>query len=308
MPSFKQLRYFDSLAKTRHFGRAAEACAISQPALSMQIADLERELGAALIERGRKGVMLTDAGREVAARAAQILIDVRDLADCARRSGDVAAGPLRLGVIPSIAPYLLPPLLPLIRERYPDLDLHLRETQTLHLLRELGDGQLDLLLLALPIEDPALETLHLFDDRFLLATSASRPLSNAVRATPEMLETDRLLLLEEGHCMREQALNVCNIQRVGNLDTSGASSLSTIVQMVANGHGITLLPEMSLDVESRQGAIALIPFAEPQPMRSIGLAWRRSSPRRAHFIELGAIITEIGTRRQAVLQPQDDGI
>ncbi|HEV7232625.1 MAG TPA: LysR substrate-binding domain-containing protein [Sphingorhabdus sp.] len=301
MLTLKQLRYFDALARIGHFGKAADACAVSQPALSMQIADLERELGTLLIERGGKRLMLTDAGRQVATRAAQILAAVRELAEGARRASDVAAGPLRLGVIPSIAPYLLPPLLPPIRERYPDLDLHLRETQTQHLVRELGEGQLDLLLLALPVEDPALETLHLFDDRFLLATSAARAITSHVRATPEMLERDRLLLLEEGHCMREQALSVCNMQRLGNLDTSGASSLSTIVQMVANGHGVTLLPEMSLDVESRQGAISVIPFAEPQPVRAIGLAWRRSSPRKAHFAELGEMIKDVAGRRETTV-------
>lgn len=299
MISLKQLRYFDAVARTGHFGKAAEQCAVTQPALSMQIQDLERELGTQLLERGRKGVILTESGREIAARAAQVLTDIRDMVDCARRQGSVPSGPLHFGVIPSIAPYILPPLLPLIREHYPDLDLHLRETQTQHLVRELLEGRLDLLLLGLPVDDPNIETVRLFDDRFLLATSKARPIAKNVRATPRMLERDRLLLLEEGHCMRDQALAVCNLQRVGNLDTTGASSLSTIVQMVANGHGITLLPELSLDVESRHGAIQVIPFAEPQPRRIIGLAWRRSSPRKRHFGELGKLITAVGAKRTA---------
>lgn len=298
MISLKQLRYFDAVARTGHFGKAAEQCAITQPALSMQIQDLEKQLGTQLLERGRKGVILTESGREIAARAAQVLTDVRDLVDYARRQGDTPSGPLHFGVIPSIAPYILPPLLPLIREHYPDLDLHLRETQTQHLLRELLDGRLDLLLLGLPVDDPNIETARLFDDRFLLATSKARPVAKSMRATPKMLEQDRLLLLEEGHCMRDQALAVCNLQRVGNLDTTGASSLSTIVQMVANGLGITLLPELSLDVECRHCAIRVIPFAEPQPRRTIGLAWRRSSPRKQHFMKIGKLITAVGAKRQ----------
>lgn len=297
MISLKQLRYFDAVARTGHFGKAAEQCAVTQPALSMQIQDLERELGTQLLERGRKGVILTESGREIAARAAQVLTDIRDMVDCARRQGSVPSGPLHLGVIPSIAPYILPPLLPLIREHYPDLDLHLRETQTQHLVRELLDGRLDLLLLGLPVDDPNIETVRLFDDRFLLAISKARRVAKRMRATPQMVQQDRLLLLEEGHCMRDQTLAVCNLQRVDNLDTTGASSLSTIVQMVANGLGITLLPELSLDIESRHGAIQVIPFAEPQPRRIIGLAWRRSSPRKQHFVELGKLITAVGTKR-----------
>jgi len=296
MISLKQLRYFDAVAREKHFGRAAEQCAVTQPALSMQIQDLEQQLGTQLLERGRRGVMLTASGREIAERAAKVLTDVRDIVDFARHQGDVPAGVLHLGVIPSIAPYILPPLLPLLREQYPDLDLHLRETQTQHLVRELLDGQLDLLLLGLPVEDPHIETAALFDDRFLLATSKNHPTTASLRATPEMLERDRLLLLEEGHCMRDQALAVCDLQRVGNLDTSGSSSLSTIVQMVANGLGITLLPELCLDVESRHGAINVIRFADPEPSRTIGLAWRRSSPRKPHFVELGKLIAAVGQR------------
>lgn len=293
MVSLKQLRYFDAVVRTGHFGKAAEQCAVTQPALSMQIQELENLLGTQLLERGRKGVILTETGREIAARSAQVLTDIRDLIDFARRQGDVLSGPLRLGVIPSVAPYILPPLLPQLRDQYPDLDLRLRETQTQHLVQELLDGQLDLLLLGLPVDDSNIETTALFEDRFLLATSRERPVSESVHATAELLQQDRLLLLEEGHCLRDQAIAFCNLQRVGNLDTSGASSLSTIVQMVANGLGITLLPELSLDVETRQGAIRLLRFADPEPQRVIGLAWRRSSPRKQHFLELGKLITTV---------------
>lgn len=292
MISFKQLRYFEAVARTRHFGKAAEQCAVTQPALSMQIQELEKTLGVQLLERSRNGVMLTEAGREIAGRANRILADTRDIVDFARRQGGVLSGPLHLGVIPSVAPYVLPALLPLVREKYPDLDLHLRETQTHHLVEELLDGGLDLLLLALPVENPEIETIKLFNDRFLLAMPKSRPVSNRIRATPELLQQDRLLLLEEGHCLRDQALSYCSLRRVDNIDTFGASNLSTIVQMVAGGLGMTLLPELSIHLECRQGDIRLMRFTDPQPRRVVGLAWRRSSPRKRHFVELGKLITQ----------------
>jgi LysR family hydrogen peroxide-inducible transcriptional activator len=291
MISLKQLKYFDSVARSGHFGKAAAHCAISQPALSMQVQELERSLGIQLLERGRNGVILTEGGREIAQRAARVLADVRDIVDAARRQGDVLSGPLALGVIPSLAPYILPRLLPKIREGFPDLDLHIRETQTQSLVGELVDGELDLLLLALPVEHPDVETVRLFDDRFLLAMATAHRMSDHLRATPDLLEGDKLLLLEEGHCMRDQALAFCNLQRVENINTFGASSLSTLVQMVANGLGMTLLPEIAVPLETRHGDIHLMRFADPEPQRVIGLAWRKSSPRKRHFAELGEMIT-----------------
>ncbi|MGL5168631.1 MAG: LysR substrate-binding domain-containing protein [Afipia sp.] len=292
MVSLKQLRYFDAVARSGHFGRAAEHCAITQPALSMQIQELEKFLGVQLLERGRNGVMLTEGGKEVAQRAARVLADVRDIVDFARGQGDALSGPLRFGVIPSVAPYILPRLLPMIREEFPNLDLHIRESQTQSLVNELIEGQLDLLLLALPVEHPDIETIRLFDDRFLLAMANSHRMSNRAHATPDLLEGDRLLLLEEGHCMRDQALAFCNLRRIENINTFGASSLSTLVQMVANGLGMTLLPEIAVPLETRHGDIHLMRFADPEPQRVIGLAWRRSSPRKRHFVELGQMITK----------------
>lgn len=289
MLSLKQLRYFEAVARFRHFGKAAEHCAVTQPALSMQIQELEKTLGVKLLERGRKGVMLTDAGRDIAGRATRILAETRDIVDFARRQGDLLSGPLQFGVIPTAAPYVLP----VIRDKFPDLDLHLRETQTHYLLQELLDGGLDLVLLALPVENPEIETIKLFTDRFLLAMPKSRRITHRVRATPDLLDHDRLLLLEEGHCLRDQALSFCNLRRVDSFDTFGASNLSTIVQMVANGLGMTLLPEMSIKLECRHGDIRLMRFTEPQPNRVIGLAWRRSSPRKRHFVELGKLITAV---------------
>ncbi|WP_024520367.1 LysR substrate-binding domain-containing protein [Bradyrhizobium sp. Tv2a-2] len=292
MISLKQLRYFDAVVRTGHFGKAAEQCSVTQPALSMQIQDMEKDLGVPLLERGRSGVIPTEAGREIAGRAARILTEVRDIVDFARRQGETLAGPLHFGVIPSIAPYLLPALLPLIRSKFPDLDLSLRETQTQHLVDELIEGSLDLLLLALPVEHAEIETMKLFTDRFLLAIPKSRRIASRIRATPDLLKQDRLLLLEEGHCLRDQALAFCSLRRVDNIDTFGASNLSTLVQMVANGLGFTLLPQLAIDLEGRRGNIKLMRFADPEPRRVIGLAWRKSSPRKRHFAELGKLIAQ----------------
>jgi LysR family hydrogen peroxide-inducible transcriptional activator len=296
MISIRQLRYFSAVAQTGHFGLAAEQCSVTQPALSMQIRDLEKELGLQLLERGRKGVSLTSGGREIAERAVRVLADVNDLIDSARQLAGSFSGTLRFGAIPSIAPYLLPQLLPLIRTTYPDLDLQLRETQTQKLLDELVDGQLDVVLLALPVEHAGIETAPLFDDRFLLALPASRKIAPKVRATPDLLRNDRLLLLEEGHCLRDQALAFCNLRKVESIDMFGASSLSTIVQMVSNGLGLTLLPELSLDLETKRADIRVMRFTDPEPQRVIGLAWRETSPRKRDFAELGKLIAAASRR------------
>lgn len=291
MISLKQLKYFDAVVRCGHFGKAAEQCAVTQPALSMQIQELEKFLEVRLFERGRGPVMLTNSGRSIALRAARILADARDIVDLARQEGKSLSGPLGLGVIPSVAPYILPGVLPSIRDSYPDLELRLRETQTQFLLRELLDGSLDLLLLALPVENPAIETLPLFDDRFLLAMSQSKRISNRVRATPDMVESDKLLLLEEGHCFRDQALTFCGLRQIENAATFGVSSLSTLLEMVANGFGMTLIPEISVGLESSRGNLHLMRFEDPEPKRVIGLAWRKNSPRKPDFIELGEVIT-----------------
>lgn len=290
--TLKQLRYFDALARELHFGRAAEACSVTQPALSMQIQEFEQNLQMHLIERTRSGVQLTPQGDEVAARAAKILSETRDLIDLARAGESVLSGALRFGVIPSIAPYVLPPLLPILRREHPDLELSLRETQTHGLVQELADGKLDVLLLALPIKHSDVEVEPLFEDRFVLALPGDREMTDDVRATPEFVEHERLLLLEEGHCLRDQALSYCELQQVKNLNTFGASSLSTIVELVAAGHGITLLPEISLGIETRGRSLNLMRFAEPEPKRQLGLVWRATSPRKSDFLELARIVRE----------------
>lgn len=290
--TLKQLRYFEALSRELHFGRAAEQCSVTQPALSMQINELEQALGITLVERTRTGVQLTSKGAELAQRANRILGEVRDLVTYAQHASKVLSGALRLGVIPTIAPYILPPLLTLVRDAYPDLELFVRETQTQTLIDELLDGKLDVLLLALPIRVGDLESLELFEDRFLLAMPRARKVSGRLRATKEMIEQEQLLLLEEGHCLRDQALSYCNLQQVNAINTFGASSLSTIVELVAAGFGITLLPEVSIGLEGRGRDLTLLRFEKPEPARSIGLVWRPTSPRRADFEALGALILQ----------------
>jgi LysR family hydrogen peroxide-inducible transcriptional activator len=290
MVTLRQLRYFESLARNKHFGRAAEECAISQPALSMQIRELEQSLGTKLAERRPNEVVLTDLGLEVARRAEKLLAGASDLVEFARHGNRVLIGPLRIGVIPTIAPYVLPRVLPVLQKQYADLKLELRETQTSILLDELARGSLHVLMLALPINDSEIETLPLFDDPFLLAVPASDPLPKKARATAHDVAQRRLILLEEGHCLRDQALAYCSMKDATT--GLGASSLATVMQMVANGYGATLLPKIAADNEAPDKRVKLLRFTEPEPCRTVGLAWRRTSPRKADFLALGQIVTQ----------------
>ncbi len=294
MISTKQLVYFDAVARLKHFGRAAEDCAVSQPALSMQIQELERELGVPLIERGRS-ITLTAAGEDVARRAAGVLHELAAMRAAVAEQRAPLSGRLRLGVIPSIAPYLLPAVLPRLKAEYPKLELRIRETLTDYLVAQLEDGTLDVALLALPIAEAGIETLPLFDDAFLLASPADSRKPRGRRAKLDQLDAAPLLLLEEGHCLREQALSFCSLRDIENVDSFGASSLSTLVQMVAAGLGQTLLPEMSVGVEGTREGVRLMRFQAPEPSRQIGLAFRKTSPLRADFDALGAVISEART-------------
>lgn len=303
MITLRQLRYLSALARHRHFGRAAEDCAVSQPALSMQVRELEREIGAELVERRPGDITLTDTGLDVAQRAEQILAATRDLIDFARHR-DVLSGSLKLGIIPTLAPYVLPRLLPRLQAKYPALRLEVRETQTKLLVEELARGELDAAMLALPVEGADVETLPLFDDAFLLAVpAADAPLRGRVNVTD--VDQCRLILLEEGHCLRDQALAFCAAPKLaassrGALARLGATSLATVMQMVANGHGVTLLPEVAVDAEGRDARVKLLRFRAPEPTRSIGLAWRRTSPRKRDFEALGKIMTSApGADRRA---------
>jgi LysR family transcriptional regulator, hydrogen peroxide-inducible genes activator len=291
MITLRQLRYLVSLARHRHFGRAAEDCAVTQPALSMQIRELEREIGAALVERRPNDIALTETGREVARRAEHILAATRDLVDFARHR-DVLSGPLRLGIIPTLAPYVLPRVLPRLQVLHPQLRLEVRETQTKMLLEELSGGDLDCVLLALPVDAADVATFPLFKDAFLLAVPAGDPLPARRRVTVDDVDQRRLILLEEGHCLRDQALAFCAAPRRETPAGLAATSLATVMQMVANGYGVTLLPEVAVDAELRDQRVKLLRFAKPEPARTVGLAWRRTSPRTQDFAALGKIVVQ----------------
>jgi LysR family transcriptional regulator, hydrogen peroxide-inducible genes activator len=286
--TLKQLRYFDALARHCHFGRAAEACAISQPALSMQIRELEETLGGVLIERGARQVGLTKFGEEVAQRARDILRSVDELGDFARASRDHLVGPLRIGMIPTVAPYLLPTVIANLERMHPELDIHVRETLTPKLIQELAQGRLDTAILALPVSEPSLTEVALFSENFLLV----RPAADAGTPVPsgKTLREMRLLLLEEGHCFRDQALSFCSMQSSPPREVLDASSLSTLVQMVSAGIGVTLIPEMAVAVETRSASVAVARFKNPQPSRTIGMVWRKTSPLAGQLMQISEVI------------------
>lgn len=274
--TLKQLRYFQSLARWAHFGRAAEACEVSQPALSQQIKDLERILGAALVERGARQTHLTSLGAELAVRARDILRAVDELAQLARSVTETLSGKLRLGAIPTVAPYLLPALIQSIRQHYPKLELRPREAVTQKLLSDLLEARLDLAILALPTSESWLSEIPLVKEEFVLV----RPLDEASKPVPRTSELRELelLLLEEGHCLRDQALSVCQISSSSPRDLMEGSSLSTLVQMVGAGIGITLIPEMAVAVETSSAPVAIARLPQPRPYRTIGMVWRKSNP------------------------------
>jgi LysR family hydrogen peroxide-inducible transcriptional activator len=271
--TLRQFHYFEALARHGHFGRAASACAISQPALSVQVRELERRLGATLFERGAKGVTLTAFGAAFAPRARDILRSVDELEDLARAARGGLAGRLRIGVIPTVAPYILPALAGAVAAAHPEAALELRETMTSILLRELADGRLDTALVALPLNERGLTEMPLLREPFVLV----RPEAEAAVPVPtaEGLAKMRLLLLEEGHCFRDQALALCATRPRAALD---GTSLSTLVQMVGAGLGVTLIPEMAVAVETRAAPVAIARFPDPAPTRTLGLVWRRTSP------------------------------
>jgi LysR family hydrogen peroxide-inducible transcriptional activator len=273
--TLKQLRYFQALARHKHFGRAAEACSISQPALSVQIREMEESLGTALFERGARQARLTSFGEVLSDRVRDILRSVDDLGDLARAARDGMVGPLRIGVIPTVAPYLLPRIIGDLTRLHPGLDIRVRETVTPKLIRELEDGRLDTAIVALPLSEPAFTETPLFSENFVLV----RPGADAGKPVPdrEMLREMRLLLLEEGHCFRDQALTFCNMQAKPR-ELMDGSSLSTLVQMVSSGIGVTLIPEMALGVELKSADVSIARFRTPQPSRTIGMIWRRQSP------------------------------
>ena len=295
--TLKQLRYFDALARHGHFGQAAAASAISQPALSVQIREMEATLGTTLFERGARQVRLTEPGQALLARVRDILGAADDLHDLARAASGQGLGRLRLGVIPTIAPYLLPTLLPLIAREAPGLDLQLRETLTPRLLAELADGRIDAAIVALPVSEPAFTEVPLFEEEFVLV----RPAADAGQPVPDGdgLARMRLLLLEEGHCFRDQALSFCN--RPVPVPQGGleGSSLTTLVQMVAAGLGVTLIPDMAVAVEGRAAQVDIARFPAPRPTRTIGMIWRKTTPQVDALSAIADLVRAAGAALQS---------
>jgi LysR family hydrogen peroxide-inducible transcriptional activator len=298
LPTLKQLRHLVGLAEHGHFGRAAEALAVTQSTLSASLKELEGILGAALVDRTRRRVVFTPLGRETVERARRLLEDAEALTRAAAASRAPLTGTIRLGVIPTIGPFLLPPVLPALRRAYPALKLYLREDLTDRLLAQLQEGSLDLLLLALPYDCGGAETAPLFDDRFAAALPGDHPLAGERAVTPAALEGEPLLLLQDGHCLRDHALSACGLGAPRHADEFAGTSLPTLVQMVDNGLGVTLLPELALSTGILAGTgVVTRPLAAAAPVRQIGLAWRRGTARAAEFALLGREIERLWKKR-----------
>lgn len=293
--TLKQLRYFEALAQHGHFGRAAQACAISQPALSVQIRELEESLGTELFERAARQIRLTNFGEEFATRVRGILRSVDELGELAMASRDHLVGRLRIGVIPTIAPYLLPEIITDLAAANSGIDIQIRESLTPILVRELADGRLDAAIVALPVSEPSLTEVSLFEENFVLV----RPVADEGKPVPghEDLREMKLLLLEEGHCFRDQALSFCNIQSSRPREMLDASSLATLVQMVGAGLGVTLIPEMAIAVETRSAPVSIAHFRNPQPSRTIGMIWRKTSPLAKQLRQISEVVRKTTNAR-----------
>lgn len=290
--TLKHLRYFAALAQHQHFAKAAEDCAITQPALSLQIKQLEELTGAALVDRSGRSVQLTVLGELLAARAREVLRSVDDIGDLVRSAQDELSGPFRLGVIPTIGPYLLPEVVTQISNRFPELEIILRETVTSRLVEDLRAGDIDAAIVALPISEPSLTEVPLFDETFVLV----RPNADANQPVPDVasLQKMKLLLLEEGHCFRDQALSFCDIGKRGARNVMDGSSLTTLVQMVGSGIAVTLIPEMAARIEARSAAVSYTRFPDPEPSRTIGLVWRKSNPLEKQLLLLSDAVRDAG--------------
>lgn len=284
----RQLRYLVAVVDRCHFGQAAAACNVSQSTLSAGIQELEDLLGAPLLERTKRTVVPTALGRDVADRSRDLLKGAEELMDVAQAAREPMAGPLRLGVIPTVGPFLLPRALPRLRETFPKLQLYLREDQTARLLERLDAGELDAVLLALPYALSDLEVMDLGEDRFSVVYPADHRLPATGAVTPADIARENLLLLEDGHCLRDQALAACELESARRNTAFNGTSLHTLVQMVANGLGVTLMPQMALDAGIVRGLdVAVRPMADGTQHRRIGLVWRRTSARKETFRRLG---------------------
>ena len=291
-PSFKQLRYFLALVETGHFGRAAEACFVSQSAFSNAIQELESQLGTQLVDRNNRNVTITAIGQEVATQARLVLQDLDSLIEVAAGQQDPLSGDLRLGVIPTIAPFMLPAALPKLRRAFPELQLYLTEDQTQRIYERLLEGELDVLLLALPWPMRSVETLPLFRDRFCLAARAGTERVEPDNYRFSRLDEDSILLLEDGHCLRDHALDACKIRNTQKVRKFGASSLLTLVEMVDADLGITFLPEMARGSSILKNTRVKLHDLPGNSYRTIGLAWRKGSRRAEEFEMLGRFLAD----------------
>ena len=272
--NIRDLKYFVAVAELQHFGKAAARCCVSQPTLSMQLKKLEEELGAQLFERNNKQVMITPVGRAILLQARKILHEIELIKQVAQNAQDPMSGTFRLGIIPTLGPYLLPQVLKDLQRRFPKLDLVIYENKTENILRECREGVLDAIVLALPIPVQGFVVENLFAEKFLVALPARHPLSGKKQISMDELKNEQLLLLEEGHCLRDQALEACRFS--GAMEKSGfkATSLETLRHIVAADGGITILPEMSIRTSAANPMIAIRPFAKPEPFRESAMVWR----------------------------------
>jgi len=292
--NLRDLSYLVALAEHRHFGKAAEASFVSQPTLSTQIRKLEDELGVALVERTPRKVLLTETGREIARRARSVLSQVDEIRSIAQRTRDPESGTIRLGIFPTLGPYLLPHVIPRLRERFPRLELLLREEKTEQVLHMLREGTLDAGILALPVHDDSLHTEFLFEEPFVLAVPSSHELASRRSLRMDDLSEQNLLLLEDGHCLRDQALEVCQLAGAGEKTGFRATSLETLRQMVSANVGITLLPSLAVKPPVAQSPnVSLVAFDAPAPSRRIAMLWRKSSAMTPFFEALAAVIRDV---------------
>ncbi|MGE7370879.1 LysR substrate-binding domain-containing protein [Neorhizobium sp. NPDC001467] len=296
MLTLRQMRYFEALATTRHFGRAAAMVNVSQPALSAQIMEMEEHLGALLVERHRSGALLTPRGEAVLQHVRRILRDVAGLEEFTREGGGVLQGLTRIGIIPTVAPYLVPALVPHLRKHHPQVEIELREAVTDRLIADLVEGRIDAVIAALPIDGEGLESRPLLSDRFFMAMARNDRDVLTSPLTETQVDAERLLLLEEGHCLRDQALAVCGTAGRRSLVNFGATSMTTLLQMVSHDMGMTLIPEMAIATEAARTDLRIVPFAEPAPSRQIGLVWRRSSGRGQDMEALAAAIVAVAPK------------
>ena len=296
LPTLRQLQYFVALSENLSFVRAAQACNVTQSTLSGGLADLENALGEKLFDRSSRGVTLTKTGKTLLAPARDLLGRAEIFVATARQNRDPLTGPLGFGIIPTIAPYVLPLLLPALQNHYPALQLHLREDTTARLLDLLDRGEIDAVLMAFPYELAQADRLDLWKENFMVAVPENRA-GQFKKTTPAALAEETLLLLDDGHCLRDHAMAACRLQSAARQKTFGATSLPTLIQMVQHGFGITLLPEMAVKNGAIPQGVAIQPFAAPQPTRQIGLAWRRGSPREKEFRLLGDFIVKTARPR-----------